>query len=325
MAFKKYLKSKSYKERAQPSGRQHLGFLEKKKDWLKRARDFKTKQKELGRLKKEARTRNKDEFMFGMEKVKGAGDSKVIDLRNPFTVDELTELRGQDMGYLRNLMREEDKRIEELRSTLHMFAQDKSFSFDIDKKESLKPQRLSSDSNKDEDKKKSKKVKIPSNDFSLENLNEVLSFKNPGPKNLKEDSKSIEITKKNKKERQVVPKARHIIFVDDDEEAESFNAAEYFDTLPELVSRRYNRLRSGDLEKVEIKESALENVNELEKEKVASYRELKTRILRRKKLSQMIDELQLKVNLTKKGRRFKVGENDDGTGAIYEWKYERKK
>eukprot|EP01104_Vermistella_antarctica_P012996 TRINITY_DN3858_c0_g1_i1.p1 TRINITY_DN3858_c0_g1~~TRINITY_DN3858_c0_g1_i1.p1 ORF type:complete len:235 (-),score=66.33 TRINITY_DN3858_c0_g1_i1:45-749(-) len=42
---------------------------------------------------------------------------------------------------------------------------------------------------------------------------------------------------------------RHIVFVDNEKEAESFDAAEYFDTLPELVSRKYNRPRVSQLQK----------------------------------------------------------------------------
>jgi U3 small nucleolar RNA-associated protein 11 len=43
-----------------------LGVLEKKKDWIKRARAYQKKAKNLKKLRKNARERNRDEFNFGM-------------------------------------------------------------------------------------------------------------------------------------------------------------------------------------------------------------------------------------------------------------------
>ena len=39
----------------------------------------------------------------------------------------------------------------------------------------------------------------------------------------------------------------HTIFVDDQEEMENWTAAKYFNTLPELVQRKYNRLSPEQL------------------------------------------------------------------------------
>ena len=57
---------RTHKERGQLSGRERLGLLEKKKDYLLRARDYHFKQKRLKALKEKALARNPDEFYFKM-------------------------------------------------------------------------------------------------------------------------------------------------------------------------------------------------------------------------------------------------------------------
>lgn len=59
---------KHHRERAQLSGRQKFGMLEKHVDYVKRARDFHRKQDAIRKLKEKAAFRNPDEFYFGMEK-----------------------------------------------------------------------------------------------------------------------------------------------------------------------------------------------------------------------------------------------------------------
>lgn len=53
-------------ERAQPLGRQKLGLLEKHADYVKRARDFHSKEDRITKLREKAAGKNKDEFYFGM-------------------------------------------------------------------------------------------------------------------------------------------------------------------------------------------------------------------------------------------------------------------
>jgi U3 small nucleolar RNA-associated protein 11 len=40
---------------------------------------------------------------------------------------------------------------------------------------------------------------------------------------------------------------QHVVFVDDEEEAERFDPARHFDTAPELLDRSYNRPRLSQL------------------------------------------------------------------------------
>lgn len=57
---------RNHKERSQLTHRSKLGLLEKHADYVKRARDYHSKQDRLTRLKQKAAERNKDEFYFSM-------------------------------------------------------------------------------------------------------------------------------------------------------------------------------------------------------------------------------------------------------------------
>lgn len=58
--------SSTRRERSQPLHRQKLGLLEKHADYVKRARDFHSKEDRIQKLREKASMRNKDEFYFGM-------------------------------------------------------------------------------------------------------------------------------------------------------------------------------------------------------------------------------------------------------------------
>lgn len=62
--------------------RQKYGLLEKKKDYLERARDFHKKERTIQKLKVKASERNPDEFYFAMENAKtkdGIHDGRCVD------------------------------------------------------------------------------------------------------------------------------------------------------------------------------------------------------------------------------------------------------
>ncbi|KAF8756138.1 U3 small nucleolar RNA-associated protein 11 [Rhizoctonia solani] len=66
MPLRNSLHRRTHKERSQLAHRSKLGILEKHKDYVLRARDYRSKRDRLRTLKLKAETKNKDEFYFGM-------------------------------------------------------------------------------------------------------------------------------------------------------------------------------------------------------------------------------------------------------------------
>ncbi|KAM7452135.1 UTP11-like [Porites harrisoni] len=120
------------------------------------------------------------------------------------------------------------------------------------------------------------------------------------------------------------PTNQHIVFVDSKKEAQSFNAAAYFDTVPELVSRTYNRPKKETLKNHLIQVPDDHIVQKLEKQRRRCYDELRERIEREKKIRKISEELELQKNLMGKGRRVKI-QKDEKSAPIYRWKKERKR
>ena len=61
---------RQHRERSQPANRQRLGLLEKHSDYVKRAKDYHSKEDRIKKLREKAAARNKDEFYFGMVRSK---------------------------------------------------------------------------------------------------------------------------------------------------------------------------------------------------------------------------------------------------------------
>jgi len=135
---------------------------------------------------------------------------------------------------------------------------------------------------------------------------------------------------------------KHIVFVDDEDEVESFSATEYFDTPKELVGRSYNRLKRDQLlEPVVIAGEDLLRIDEIDdpststreqrrairkikRRQKQAKEELNEREARAQKIQQMIQEKQTQKNLASKSEREQI-KTQEGEKPIYKWKPIRQK
>jgi U3 small nucleolar RNA-associated protein 11 len=153
-------------------------------------------------------------------------------------------------------------------------------------------------------------------------------------------------------------KRKHTIFVDTPEEADTFDAARYFDTLPDLVGRAFNRPRLSDLknqkliktnpntdddeddeEEKERQHHSLPTVEELRmsmrqtrslaqqasKARAAAYAEMEARSKRVEALQRAESHLVTEALVASKGRKRKIQPAEHGKPAVYKWRSKRLK
>ena len=133
--------SKPYRERHQPQDRNHLGLLEKKKDYKLRADDYNNKKQVLKHLRKKALNKNPDEFYFHMSNSKTVDGGIHRDLlskktskskdgtTNANTADQIRLMQTQDYKYVSMRRVMEQKKIEKLKGALHLLDADASKEF----------------------------------------------------------------------------------------------------------------------------------------------------------------------------------------------------
>ncbi|ESK98078.1 u3 small nucleolar rna-associated protein 11 [Moniliophthora roreri MCA 2997] len=113
------LHRRNHKERSQLAHRAKLGFLEKHKDYVQRARDYHSKQDRLTRLKQKAAERNKNEFYFSMVKEKTREGVHVKDRGNvALPTDIIKVLKTQDENYVRTMRASNQKKIDKIKNQL---------------------------------------------------------------------------------------------------------------------------------------------------------------------------------------------------------------
>ena len=114
---------KAHKERAQPAERRHLGLLEKKKDYIERARDFQRKIGKIKDLKVKASEKNPDEFYFGMlgsSTKGGVHQEKRKDGLDHLSHAEIRLMKDQDLTYLNMKQSVDARKAERLQKGLHL-------------------------------------------------------------------------------------------------------------------------------------------------------------------------------------------------------------
>ncbi|KAG5644601.1 hypothetical protein DXG03_008079 [Asterophora parasitica] len=114
---------RNHKERSQLAHRAKLGILEKHADYVKRARDYHSKQDRLTRLKQKAAEKNKDEFYFSMQNKTTKGGVHIQDRGNTaLPTDVVKVLKTQDENYVRTMRTAGLKKIDKIKSQLTAMA-----------------------------------------------------------------------------------------------------------------------------------------------------------------------------------------------------------
>ena len=114
------IKTRTYRERAQPAARKHLGILEKHKDYVVRAKDFHRKEDAIKKLQEKAFFRNPDEYYYKMAHTRTEDGVHRKREKEQYTHDELKVFKKEDAGYLMMKQTAEANKIKRLRANLHM-------------------------------------------------------------------------------------------------------------------------------------------------------------------------------------------------------------
>lgn len=109
------VKRKTHKERSQPAARHKFGLLEKKKDYLQRARNHQQQENTLQVLREKAETKNPDEFYQAMQRDHMHGGPTRKRLNNK----EADHLKSQDLLHVQLAASKHTKRLERMQQDLH--------------------------------------------------------------------------------------------------------------------------------------------------------------------------------------------------------------
>uniref|UniRef100_A0A0G4FCE2 U3 small nucleolar RNA-associated protein 11 n=1 Tax=Chromera velia CCMP2878 TaxID=1169474 RepID=A0A0G4FCE2_9ALVE len=297
-SYKHLVHRRVHLERHQPERRQRLGLLEKKKDYKLRAEDFHKKQDKVKELAEIARLRNPEEYSRKMaKKAKLVNGKKVILDRDQegdraFDSKAAKALNALDRSLISVKSQKQKRKLEGLQGELHML-------------EAKKPNAhtLFMDSDEEAD------------------LLSAAAASAPQARGKRE---------KGKRKRE-------------DEEAERLaeeRVAAAFDTLPEFLDNRSNlprkaslkkqrlqqqKSRSGEMGEEDEDEGGDEGGARRERQLLRSYKEMEKRQEKQRQLNRVLQRLEMRRDVSAKGRKKKVGGGEDGAVPVFKWEFQRKK
>jgi len=118
-AIKSVTNGKTHRERAQPAARAKFGLLEKKKDYVQRAKNWHGKQDRLRALQEKAALRNPDEFYMHMNKASTKGGVHQLAEPQQLSAEQLAIFKSQDSAYVTHKRTVDTRKAERLKSSLH--------------------------------------------------------------------------------------------------------------------------------------------------------------------------------------------------------------
>ena len=119
----------------------------------------------------------------------------------------------------------------------------------------------------------------------------------------------------------------HTVFVNDEDDVNTWEPETYFDTTSELLDRKYNRLSEKQLEEQEFVTSLADEseLSKMKKRREERYKNLAEALDDQETIDRVLSHIELRKNLSGKGKRIKVKEGENGHADIYRWRFERKK
>ena len=277
----------AHKERSQPVDRQHLGILEKKKDYKQRAVDYHRKEDRIKAMKQKVSMRNPDEFYFGMHNAKvDNGKHKSNEDYRELSPELVKVMKDQDLSYVRMQKQRDMKKAEKLQASLHL---------------------------------------LDADDAAADTVG---------------------------------AKRTHTVFVESKKDAQEFDVAEHFDTIPEFAGRAFNRLRKSEIDRIvqkrigaqaaaaggggdntttesssakpltteqlrKLKKNEQKLAKKLAKARSSAYREMESRRERADKMRIAEEHLITEKLVAGKGRKRKIKTGEDGRPAQYKWRRKR--
>jgi len=120
---------------------------------------------------------------------------------------------------------------------------------------------------------------------------------------------------------------KHTFFVENEKEVKKFNLLRKLDVPKELLTRRYNRLKTQDVLKLDFSKADTDTITSVGLERRKAYKELSQRAEREHKLSILQRKMELKKALQDKKRTVKhrIAPESKEAAPVYQWNWERKR